>query len=140
MRCSVRLRLIVLALLCVGSAACFSQQVYKWKDAAGTMHYSQQPPPDGVKGTQMRLPTADVAVDAVPPATSQKGMAALDKANDEQIKHLCSVARQNQKLLDSDAMIASDGDIATATQLVGEQRERERNEAKAQVARYCHDQ
>lgn len=135
----------VLALSCLGfSAICFSQQIYKWKDAAGIIHYSEQPPPEGVRKTQLKLSVSGATESApkvVDQVTSGAGEAsALDKADSEQEKHLCSVARQNLKLLDSDSMIASGGDIKTATQLVGEQREGARGEAKAQVKRYCHEQ
>jgi hypothetical protein len=30
-------------------------QVYRWKDAAGTVHYSNEPPPKGVSATQLDI-------------------------------------------------------------------------------------
>lgn len=135
--------LSTLALFCF-SSACLSQQVYKWKDGAGTIHYSEQPPPNGVKKVRMKLSVNDagenISESDATPTSKPDDQTALDKANDKQERHLCSTARQNMKLLDSGAMIASGGDIKVATQLAGEQREKARGEAQAQVERYCHGQ
>jgi hypothetical protein len=64
---------------------------------------------------------------------------ALDIASKKQEGRLCTVAKQNLELLNSDAMVASDSDLDTATQLLGDQRKAKRSEAVAQIARYCHE-
>jgi hypothetical protein len=129
---------LLLAGLGMASAPCVSQQVYKWRDAAGTVHYSEQAPPVSMKSTSISLSSSTAtetpAADPVVPTDE----AALAAASDKQEQHLCTVARGNLALLDSDSIIANGGDIATATQLRGEQREKARAEAKSQIARYCH--
>ncbi|MDQ6648382.1 MAG: DUF4124 domain-containing protein [Pseudomonadota bacterium] len=133
--------LAVLVVLCF-SSACASQQVFKWKDGAGIVHYSQQPPPKGVKNVQMNLSEKgageNVSESSANPPQKIHDEVALDKASDKQEKHLCSTARQNIELLKSGAMIASGGDIKVATQLKGDQREKALSDARTEAKRYCH--
>ena len=46
--------LIAVALLLLAPLAA-AQQIYKWTDASGTVHYSQSAPPQGIKYKQMTL-------------------------------------------------------------------------------------
>lgn len=46
--------LIAVALLLLAPLAA-AQQIYKWTDAQGTVHYSQSPPPQGTNYKQMTL-------------------------------------------------------------------------------------
>ena len=46
--------LIVVALLLVAPLA-VAQQIYKWTDAKGTVHYSQSAPPEGTRFQQVKL-------------------------------------------------------------------------------------
>jgi hypothetical protein len=125
-------------------AAGLCQQIYKWKDAQGTVHYSEKAPPDGVEGTSMSLSghaagNSSMIAPSPPMTPTAEEEDALDIASKKQEEHLCAVAKQNLELLNSDAMIASDADLDTATQLRGDQRKAKRSEAVAQIARYCHE-
>ena len=60
--------LIVVTLLLVAPLAA-AQQIYKWKDANGTMHYSQSPPASGVHFQKMTLSGGTESADA-PAATT----------------------------------------------------------------------
>jgi len=134
---------VVLASCVLLASTCMAQQVYKWTDASGTVHYSEQPPASGVKNERMTLSGATEGTASAEAAQAEADAAAdpeaLQKANDAQEAHMCSVARDNLKLLDSDARIASGGDITTATQVIGEEREKARGEARSQIERYCHE-
>ncbi|WP_156804291.1 DUF4124 domain-containing protein [Rhodanobacter fulvus] len=137
-------RLVVSAALGLFCVVGVCQEIYKWKDAAGTVHYSEKAPPDGVKNTRMTLSGhVDDNSSELPPSsplpTTAEAKAALDLASKKQEEHLCTVAKQNLELLNSDAMIASDSDLDSATQLLDEQRATKRSEAQAQIARYCHE-
>ena len=49
---SIRQKLLLAASLCVAAALLQSPaqgEIYKWTDAAGEIHYSQTPPPQGIK-------------------------------------------------------------------------------------------
>lgn len=47
------MRWLVAFLLVLPCAA--GAQVYRWKDSAGTVHYSSEPPPKGVKATKLDI-------------------------------------------------------------------------------------
>jgi len=135
----------LLAVSCLFVAsACVAQQVYKWTDATGTIHYSEQPPPGDVKSERMTLAGATAGTPTIAEATAAADEVAdskaLEKASDAQEERMCSIARQNLALLDSDARIASGSDVTTATQVIGEEREKARDEARSQIERYCHEQ
>jgi hypothetical protein len=135
--------LLGLLVMCgVGTTCEAWQTIYKWKDASGTMHYSEQAPPPDVKKTRVTLSGLGVgeSTPASAGTSAQANEATLKTANQQQMDHLCTVARTNLKLLDSSAMITSGSDISTATQLRGDQREKARVDAKSQVAQYCHGQ
>ncbi len=55
------LSLIVLALLATTSAYC---EVYKWVDADGTVHYSDQPSPDAVKEQSLGIKSGTSGTEA----------------------------------------------------------------------------
>ncbi|WP_426662690.1 DUF4124 domain-containing protein [Rhodanobacter aciditrophus] len=55
--------LIVLALLLVAPLAA-AQQIYKWTDAKGTVHYSQSAPPEGTRFQQVKLAGGVESADA----------------------------------------------------------------------------
>lgn len=45
---------LLILLFCAGAA---HAQVYRWVDAKGTVHYSDAPPPSGVKSTRIEIDT-----------------------------------------------------------------------------------
>ena len=49
------MRLPLLIALLVAAAPAAAQQIYRWVDAKGTTHYSQDPPPPGVKAIQVPI-------------------------------------------------------------------------------------
>lgn len=65
--------LIVVTLLLVAPLAA-AQQIYKWKDANGTMHYSQTAPAAGVRFQKMTLSGGTESADT--PATGNAAAAA----------------------------------------------------------------
>lgn len=126
----------LLLVLSAGSAV--AQDVYKWTDASGTVHYGQQPPPQGAAKVTLR---GGVATTQAPPATpaSTNDPHALEQANAAQRKHFCDTAKRNLDLVNSKAMIVGAGGIESAKQLSDEDRAKARTEAQAQMAEYCHD-
>jgi len=58
--------LIVVALLLVAPLA-IAQQIYKWTDAKGTVHYSQSAPPEGTHYQKVKLAGGVESSDATAP-------------------------------------------------------------------------
>ena len=49
------MRLLLLLALLLAAAPVAAQQIYRWVDAKGTTHYSQDPPPAGVKAVPVPI-------------------------------------------------------------------------------------
>jgi hypothetical protein len=117
-----------------------AQQVYKWTDAQGTVHYSEQKPAAQAKVLILKHDaSAETPEQAVAEAAraQAEGRPALDRAEQAQRTRMCAKARDNLKLLDSPAIVLGSADPHTATQLSGEQREAARDEARQQIRTYC---
>lgn len=62
--------ILILGISLALSAAAFAQQMYRWVDASGRVHYTQTPPPADAKGVQkMRASTGAGTTSPVPYAT-----------------------------------------------------------------------
>lgn len=116
-----------------------AQHIYKWTDAAGTVHYSEQPPAGNAKVLQLADRDSRAPEDAVQETAKARADASaeLDRAESAQRQRLCDKARSNFKRLDGPGLVLSGGDIDTATQMSEEQRHAARDEAKRQIAEYC---
>jgi hypothetical protein len=133
---------ISLCLALTMPAVADAQQVYKWKDAAGTMHYSEQPPADAASVIRLSMQEPRATPEQALAEASQAladGQESLDHANRKQRQRMCSTARSNLQLLDSGALVVGSGNIGSATKLSGEQREAARAEAKEHIGKYCND-
>jgi len=107
--------LLLIALMCVPLAVC--AQVYKWKDAHGTVHFSDTPPPHGIEYT--RVKTVAAANHATPRESNPPAQEPADSTNDatdsrgrmadtpENRKKLCTDLTANIKLLKSDSPIVT---------------------------------
>jgi hypothetical protein len=128
-----------------------ADKVYKWKDANGVVHFTDQPPPQGtefdsvaVKGAAAITQSNDVnrvhSADKSDDATADNGADAA--ANGEPApkpdpaKARCDEARQRLALLQgkNDVAIQENGKAVLADK---DRRAAEINIAKAQVQSYC---
>ena len=139
---------ILLALLLVTPLA--SAQVYKWTDAKGVVHYSDVPPPQGVKYKNMHMSLAGGAAPAA--ATSASPAAAASSPadagaapasartvadNPENRAKLCAQLRQNYTLLKGSQPLTVD-DAKGQKQLVSEkQRTQDMVNTQQQLQKYC---
>ncbi|WP_114240122.1 DUF4124 domain-containing protein [Dyella sp. C9] len=129
-------------LLLLLAPAAWAQQVYKWTDAQGTVHYSEQKPVGDAKVLRLQDHATGEAAEPSPAEATrdqQAGEPALERAEHEQRARMCGKARDNLKLLDSPALVLSHADVNTATRLSDEQREQARGEARDQIRMYCND-
>ncbi|MGH8414453.1 MAG: DUF4124 domain-containing protein [Gammaproteobacteria bacterium] len=147
---------MLLLILCAAAALTImtaqAQQVYRWVDAQGNVHYSQTPPPDAATkaklvdveppppdptGMQQQKKLVKSVADA--DATQQKAAAqaqqeAQKKAQQQQA---CTAARaQLQQYMDAHRVITN-GNSAKPTYYTGEDLVKFRQQAQEQVNKVC---
>ena len=146
-------RLLVSALFAAAAlAVCASgsAQVYKWKDANGTTHYSDVPPPAGsnyqkvnvgsnVATTVTPAPASTAAAADASTKTTAPASASTTHIPDtaDNRARLCKQLDSNIALLDSSQPLTS-GDAGTPQQNMSDvQRRQELATAQAQKKQYC---
>lgn len=137
--------LIVVALLLLAPLAS-AQQIYKWKDAQGTMHYSQSAPPEGTRYQQVKLAggvessadtaTTPPAADATPaPATNPAPAAPVADTPDNRAK-LCATLKSNLATLQGSGPVVMQQNGKPAV-LDDAQRKQQIASANSQYQQYC---
>ena len=149
-------KLLLLASVCISAALLQSPargEMYKWTDASGEVHYSQVPPPGGIKTQiiQGAPPPADDPdkiienlqnqVDAMDKTvTQQEGKAkeqSLRKEIDEAYEKNCIASRNNLASLQEGGRkryLTADGQVIHLSE---EERQKRINEAKDQIDEFC---
>ncbi len=134
--------LIVATGLLAGASAMAGDPVYKWKDANGQSHYSQQPP-EGIK-YQTITTSGDTAVSApatngetaAAPAASALGQGPTPAQTSR--PQLCDMARKNVDVLTNRPAVSMDiNGTGKAQPLTPEQQNAQLVIAKQQVAQVC---
>ena len=133
--------MIALTLLLVAPLA--GAQVYKWKDASGTEHYSQTPPPSSAtKFKEVKpdtsvpaTPAASTTVPAAAPAAPQPTTTTVADTPENRAK-LCASLQTNLAALKSAApVVMQQGGKQTA--LDDSARKQQASAAQAQYQQYC---
>ena len=135
--------LLGLALLLVPVVAL--AQVYKWVDGKGTVHFSQTPPPAGVKYEVIHLAsdTASATASTAPAAAGsaapeQSGSMAPSRPNTPANRAaLCKQLRQNLALLSGNEALNMAGADGKPVALEGKQRALQKANTEAQIRQYC---
>lgn len=125
--------------LALASHGLWAQQVYKWTDAAGTVHYEEHPQAKNAKLVELKggVDTPVQSTADTPQLTVSK--ADVDQMDKAQRIHLCQVARDNLKRIDGSASVVDSGDIQAARLLSNDDRLKARGDAQAQIGSYCDD-
>jgi len=138
---------LVVAIGLLAGTVAMAGTVYRWKDANGQSHYSQQPP-DGVKKYETITSSGNAGAtdddSAAAPATAaasgkkDNGSAGGMTPAQEQRQKNCKAARDNQTTLTQHATVNADvnGDGKLVT-LNAAQHDQMLAEAKKQVDLYC---
>ena len=137
-----RILLFAMALLLAPLA---SAQVYRWVDGKGTVHFSQTPPPAGVKYQIMHLSSDTGTTAGVAPAPAGSGSngagapaqrppMANTSANRTE---LCKQLQQNLTLLNSSEALNVAGPDGKPKALDGKAREVQKATTQAQIKQYC---
>jgi hypothetical protein len=144
-------KLVLLALSCfVVGAYAADQQVYKWTDASGVVHFSDAPPPKDAKDVQlMRVSGSDRprSVDSssnTEPGSNPEGEskedggtpAASADPKDANAK-ACATARNNLEILNSKMPVSVTGPDGKALPLDDKARAAQIAAANANVELYC---
>ncbi|MEN4902104.1 DUF4124 domain-containing protein [Luteimonas sp. TWI1416] len=131
-----------LALLCLVLLACpaMAGDVYTWKDAAGVTHYSQTPPPSGVR-YQLRT----VRQDATQTATRDRSgeapvvpaLTATPGTDAGSLQAQCALAKDSVAALETDAPVRQAGEDGRLRELSPAERVDQLALARAAVRAYC---
>jgi len=137
---------LLLGLLACGLSlpALAADKVYKWKDANGIVHFTDQPPPKGTEFDSVQVKGAP----ATAPTNAEKGdQADPGKAADEAAAAATAAATPNKQQCDEAktqvGQLSGPGDVATtdkdgkAVRLNKEDRANELAVARAKVQTYC---
>jgi hypothetical protein len=137
----------LLVLACAASSAWSAdkQQVYKWTDANGVVHFSDAPPPNDTKNVQsVRLvggmtsaAPAGAPDDTPKDGVAASGTAAAAGATTADPAELCKQARANLELLQSKTPVGIVGADGKATAIDDSARDGQIANAKLAIAHYC---
>lgn len=150
----MKLKLPLLVALCAAySAGAIADQVYKWVDAAGVVHYSDSAPPHGTKDVQRVLVKGNAHVQPPPEAAPQSpqpspptqggGKTINQSAADSTAQAAaamarnCATARQNLELLDTAYPVSVTGNDGRTHTISAEERKAKIADAQAQVKLFC---
>lgn len=141
-----KLVLLVLSCFVVGAYAA-DQQVYKWTDAAGVVHFSDSPPPKDAKNVQlMRVSGGDRprSVDNPPngepgsnPAADANGGADAKTNPGDANARACATARNNLDILNSKMPVSVTGPDGKAVPLDDKARQAQIAVSNANIELYC---
>ncbi|OOG48106.1 DUF4124 domain-containing protein [Rhodanobacter sp. C01] len=133
--------LIAVALLLLAPLA--TAQVYKWTDASGTVHYSQDAPPQGTKYKQVKTvgsaePLSAPAAASAPESSSQTAAAAPPAADTSGNQStFCVSLRANLAALQGSAPVVMKQPDGKTTALDDDQRKQQASSAQTQYDQYC---
>lgn len=141
----MRRLLIATALLLV--APLVAAQAYKWKDANGTVHYSDAPPPQGTKYNKVTTTgSVEPLAQPAPAATNETGAgdgAAKPAASNQPMADtpenrtkLCANLKANLETLKSNGPVVME-DNGQQKIINADQRKQQQTTAQAQYQQYC---
>ncbi|MBN8922587.1 MAG: hypothetical protein BGP10_11220 [Rhodanobacter sp. 68-29] len=138
--------LIAVALLLVAPLLA-AQQIYKWTDAKGTVHYSQSAPPEGTRFQQVKLTggveapagtTEQPRVENTPPPADTPAPAPMTDTPANRAK-LCATLKSNLATLQGTGPVVMQQGGKPAV-LSDDQRKQQVATANAQFQQYCSGQ
>jgi len=133
---------ILLATLLLFVPVLASAQVYKWTDASGTTHFSQTPPPKGVKYESINTPAmADQPVAASAPRKDQGDTGAKanggNNARAVQLERFCAQLKSNIALLSSNQSLQRMGSDGKTTPMDDKVRAQQLQQQQQRYNAYC---
>lgn len=141
--------IFVAALLTSSMSAAAWAQVYTWTDSSGTVHYSDAPPPDGVKYSQLHLTQSTAtgsshvstthAASITPKSGSQQSTSGTKKVADtpDNRKSLCKRLTSNMALLQSNQALNAPDANGKLHAMSKQDRKKQLDRAQAEYRQYC---
>lgn len=138
-------RSLIFVLLLAVAPVVAAQQIYKWTDAQGIVHYSQQAPAQGTRYQQVKLaggvespatPAADRPGSAASAAPAPMPTAAQMADTPENRAKLCTTLKANLATLQANGPVVMQQG-AKPTVLNAEQRQQQIAQANAQYQQFC---
>jgi hypothetical protein len=133
--------LIAVALLLLAPLA--TAQVYKWTDASGTVHYSQDAPPQGTKYKQVKT-VGSVEPVSAPAAAPDSGNSSQSATASSPVadtsgnqSKFCVSLRTNLAALQGTAPVVMKQPDGKTTALDDDQRKQQASSTQAQYDQYC---
>ncbi len=145
---------VIFSLVCLlGISSISYAKLYKWVDADGNTHYTQQQPPDGVVTEDIKLP-ASVNIDTEQAVKSfeeqqkkrQKQSEAREKEQKEQMrqeghaelkKDNCKKAKAKLKNVQSSGRIRAVDEHGNVVRASEEERQRRIKDAQEKIEKWC---
>lgn len=125
-----------LALL-LAAAPLAASEVYSWKDASGTTHYSQTPPPAGTRFEVRRVQGSAASSTPLTPAPVATPAAASTTASAGDGNTQCELARTNVAALKGEGAVQQLGADGKPRELAGSERADQLALSEAAVRAYC---
>ena len=131
--------------LLLSFVASAKQEYYRWKDASGTVHYSDQPPPKGISAESIhradKSPQTDSGV-AVPArsdtaAVAESDSTRLERAQRQYEKKACEAAHHDLDLLNSGEMVVVGDSTTEARKMKPAEQDAAKAEAQAKILKFC---
>lgn len=130
-------RTIVTALaLLVCAAPLAANEIYSWKDARGVTHYSQTPPPAGVRFDVRRVAGTPASATTTPTSAPTPASAA-STANAAGNADQCALARSNVAALKGEGAVTQTGADGKPRELAANERADQLALSEAAVRAYC---
>ncbi|XZG69289.1 DUF4124 domain-containing protein [Chitinibacteraceae bacterium HSL-7] len=135
---------LVLAVLALPAAA----QIYKWKDAAGNTHYSDQPPPAGAKAKAIEtkeLPVSSLqtkkaetpAASEAKPADKKAEAAPAEAAKKPMDPAKCKTAQERRAYLDNQKLFKTINEKGEVEFMTPEKRAAENARVNKEIEENC---
>jgi len=149
LRTFIAASVIGLSLACVAGFAS-AQQIYKWKDANGVIHFAQTPPANGTHYTKMQLANqpdvssgtsaslnteSENAPETQPARPAASGGTQPDTPSNR--AELCKQLSSNVALLQGKQPVVTDGSDGKQQVMSDNAREQQLATARAQQVQYC---
>ena len=134
------MRRSIVVLILLSFAPLLSAQIYKWKDASGTMHYSETPPPSGTKFNKVNIVGSDVAdTSTSASAGTEPAPASTTSTTDTPANRnkLCNDLQRNLDQLKGSTPLNIEDGKGHNVSMDANRRKQELSTAQSQYAEFC---
>lgn len=137
----MRALILLAGLSLAATASLASEHYFKWQDANGVWHYSQQPPPDGVESERISIASGRTEAAPLPTAPADGGADAAGSGTsaeaDRRRMAACENARANVATIQNNPKVTMLDPDGTERTLTPEETRRQLEAAKAQITLHC---